>query len=382
MNRTQIKASTFAASALAFASFGDAFLYAYLPVNYSQAGVPLAWIGILLSVNRFVRIFSNTAMVRVFEKYGLRFTTILATCAAILSTLGYALASSVVIWLLCRIVWGLSFSAMRVSTLAYAIQNQKQGIALGISRGLQEAGPMITLLFAPLLLTHFYDAGIFLILATASLPALWFAFSLPKDQPVADIPGYTWRLRLPSLINSLTFISAIIIDGILVIVLGTLFLLHRGDISLLTATSLAAFYLGYRRFCLVVLSPFGGWLADRIGIGHLFSLSFVGVIAGLILICIGWLSLGLLMLFTAYSVNAAITPGVLAQINKNSLFTVAENATWRDIGAAVGTLAGGFLLHASFLNEVLGTATILLTILFTLYSINTRSFLQVAKSWK
>ncbi|HYG02805.1 MAG TPA: hypothetical protein VD927_10195 [Chryseosolibacter sp.] len=378
----KLKASAFAASALAFASFGDAFLYAYLPVNYLLAGVPLAWVGVLLSINRFVRIFSNTAMVRLFDIYGLRTVTILAVITAIVSTLGYAFASSVLIWLTCRIIWGLSFSAMRVSTLAYGIQNEKQGIALGLSRGLQEAGPMIALLFAPFLLRHFQGIDLFLVLAVGSLPALLFAFALPKDKSTHVAAGNRWRLRIPSLFNCLTLVSAILIDGIVVIVLGTLFLLHRPEISLLMATSLAAFYLGYRRMCLVILSPLGGWLADKFGVIRIFNVSLICVIAGLALVSGGWISTGLIIMFTSYSVNAAITPGVLARTKNGSLFSVAENATWRDVGAAVGTLAGGFLLNASSLKIILFVATIVLAILFALHIIRLSRSIQVANLWR
>jgi hypothetical protein len=41
-NDKGIKASAFAALALAFASFGDAFLYPFLPVNFESVGIPVA----------------------------------------------------------------------------------------------------------------------------------------------------------------------------------------------------------------------------------------------------------------------------------------------------------------------------------------------------
>ncbi|HKZ38926.1 MAG TPA: hypothetical protein VJ184_14790, partial [Chryseolinea sp.] len=67
-----LKIPAYASLALAFASFGDAFLYAFLPVNNAAVGVPLVWVGILLSINRFVRIFSNGIMVYLFSIYSLR----------------------------------------------------------------------------------------------------------------------------------------------------------------------------------------------------------------------------------------------------------------------------------------------------------------------
>src|SRR5688572_24054137 len=90
-----LKGPVYASLALTFASFGDAFLYPFLPVNSSAVGVPVFWVGVLLSVNRFVRIFSNTMMVHLFARYGLRDVMTCAVALAIVSTLGYAIASSV-----------------------------------------------------------------------------------------------------------------------------------------------------------------------------------------------------------------------------------------------------------------------------------------------
>ena len=109
INLNTMKAPAFASLALAFASFGDAFLYPFLPVNNSVVGVPVVWIGVLLSINRFVRIISNGWMVHLFAKYGLRTIMILAVIVAIMSTAGYAFANSILIWLLLRICWGTCF---------------------------------------------------------------------------------------------------------------------------------------------------------------------------------------------------------------------------------------------------------------------------------
>src|SRR5688572_6600908 len=127
LNHTGIKASAFAALALAFASFGDAFLYPFLPVNFGSIGVPVLWVGVLLSINRFVRIISNTLLVHAFAKYGLRTIMICAVAMAITSTFGYGIASSVIAWLIFRVIWGLAFSAMRIGTLGYALQQERKG---------------------------------------------------------------------------------------------------------------------------------------------------------------------------------------------------------------------------------------------------------------
>ena len=362
-NEYTLKASSFAALALAFASVGDAFLYPFLPVNFVDVGVPLAWVGVLLSINRFIRIVSNSLMVHAFGKYGLRSIMVVAVSLAITSTLGYGLAKGIIAWVMFRIAWGLAFSAMRIGTIGYALQNQRRGLALGLSRGLQEAGPMVALFLAPLLLKNFETRTIFYLLGCLSLPALYFAYKLPRQNDHTELVEKKAFPGWPSTLNSITLVSATVIDGIVVVVLGVLFLHNRSQIDVVTGTTLAAIYLGYRRLCLVVLSPTGGWIADRIGLQRIYNLTMVMVIFGLIIILFGWIAAGAVILFTFYSINAAITPGLVSTNESHSLAAVAENATWRDIGAAVGTLVGGFLISSEHLTGILLIATFVLAAL-------------------
>jgi MFS family permease len=375
----ELKPPIYASLALAFASFGDAFLYPFLPLNYSAVGVPIAWIGILLSINRFVRILSNARIVRLLEKYGLRTVTIIAVAFAIVSTAGYAIASGVVVWAIFRVIWGLSFSAMRISTLGYALHTSKQGFALGLTKGIQEAGPLMSLILASFILKYLETTSVFLLLTLLSLPALYFAWRLPRlDNKLTSI-GSKVRLRFPSLINSITFVSSFLIDGVIVVVLGVLFVNPKGNIPLTSAAALAALYLGYRRLCLVALSPAGGRLADKIGIGKLFNISLAGVIIGLSVIASGRIEIGVILLFTFYSINVSITPGNISSWQNTRLSAVAENATWRDIGAAVGTLAGGFILASDYQKPVIVFAIFSLALLFCFHLGATNKFFYL---WK
>lgn len=375
---TGLKASAFAALTLAFASFGDAFLYPFLPLHFDDVGIPLAWVGLLLSVNRFVRIISNTAIVHALAKYGIRTMVLLAALLAVMSTFGYGIASGWGIWLLFRIMWGLAFSILRLGTLSYALQQQRRGFALGISKGIQEAGPMAALLMTPFILEYFEPAKIFYLLALLSVPSFYFAWQLPrvsdKTQPLKSMNFFQW----PSSLNSITFISAMLIDGIVVVVMGVLFLHDGVDVTPITATVLAAFYISYKRVCLVAFSPVGGWIADRVGFERIFNISTIFVIAGLILILTGWMRTGFIVVFTFYSMNTTVTPGSIAQDNNHSLAAAAENATWRDIGAALGTLLGGFLIASAHLHTVLIVIIfVFICFLFVHLGISLRPFKQL-----
>ena len=45
-------------SILSLALVGDALIYAVLPVHAETFGINLVWVGVLLSANRFVRVFA------------------------------------------------------------------------------------------------------------------------------------------------------------------------------------------------------------------------------------------------------------------------------------------------------------------------------------
>lgn len=382
VKNSSLKASSFAALALAFASFGDAFLYPFLPVNFNSVGIPIAWIGVLLSINRFIRIISNAWIVHAFAQFGLRTIMILAVVLAITSTLGYGLANGVVAWILFRVMWGLAFSAMRIGTLGYALQHSRKGFALGITRSLQEAGPMIALMIAPLLLTFFRFPEIFYVLTLLSLPALYFVFRLPRLDDKTQFVAGPGVMKWPGTLNSITFMSAILIDGIVVVVLGVLFMHYRDNVTLLAATSLAALYLGYRRICLVVLSPAGGWIADKVGVDRVFSVSMAIVALGLIVMLAGWIGTGSVIVFTFYSINSAVTPGSVSNGNTHALAAVAENVTWRDMGAAVGTVIGGFLISSEHLNTVMLVSIFALVILLFRHLGSEGRVLKLFYLWK
>lgn len=91
---------------------------------------------------------------------------------------------------------------------------------------------------------------------------------------------------------------------------------------------------------------------------------------------------GAAIVFTFYSIHCAITPGSASRTNSHSLAGVAENATWRDIGAAIGTLSGGFVISSSHLNEVLQFGIAAMTILLLVHLGGMELIFKRVFSWK
>ena len=140
---------------------------------------------------------------------------------------------------------------------------------------------MLSLFMAPILITYLDSRTIFCFLSVLSLPALYFAWKLPVKDDKTQMVESRRLLNWPSTLISITLVSAIVVDGIIVVGLGMLFLRNRGQIDLVTATALAASYLGYRRICLVALSTVGGEISDKVGMELMFNISLALVILGM-----------------------------------------------------------------------------------------------------
>lgn len=84
------------------------------------------------------------------------------------------------------------------------------------------------------------------------------------------------------------------------------------------------------------------------------------------------------MVFTFYSINAAVTPGSATKGDTHSLVAVAENVTWRDIGAAVG----GFVISSQYLNTVLAIAIFALIGLLMFHFDRARKANKLFYIWK
>ena len=55
---------------LAVALIGDALIYVVLPLYHREFGISLAMVGVLLSLNRWIRLLANSAVAHLGERIG------------------------------------------------------------------------------------------------------------------------------------------------------------------------------------------------------------------------------------------------------------------------------------------------------------------------
>jgi len=98
----------------AFSLIGDATMYTVLPTHAEQVGIALSSVGIMLGVNRAVRIFLNGPAGLAYDRWPRRRLYVPALFVGALSTVIYALSHSFWPLLLGRLLWGLAWSGIWV----------------------------------------------------------------------------------------------------------------------------------------------------------------------------------------------------------------------------------------------------------------------------
>lgn len=329
------------ALALALALPADTVLYLLLPMFAPAFGVSVAEAGILLAANRLIRIMGYGWVAKFYARRGDRPTGTLAVIAAAISALGYATLSGLWLLLPMRLLWGLAFAALNLSTQAMATA-EAVGAARrsGRSRAIVAVGPMLALPIGALLAEAYGPRTIFFVLAAVAVLGLWAARRLPAE-PHA-VPATGRRLKLPGSLDVWSFLEGFTLDGLFVMGLGYLGkdLLPGG--AVLAAGSLMAL----RYFSELLLSPLGGHMAERLGAERLLvtlslmtTVVLVGFGAGWLWSCAAAIVvLRALQLPLISPIVARRTPG------PGRVQALAARAVWRDIGAGTGPLAAGVLL--------------------------------------
>ncbi|MEM7536613.1 MAG: MFS transporter [Chloroflexota bacterium] len=344
---------------LALAGLGDTLLYPTLPLYASQLGIPLMWVGVLLSINKLVRLGGNYGLALTISRWGYKRVATVGVLLASASTLAYGLNPPLWLWLISRIAWGMAFAALRLCALGYATETAHQGIHLGLSKAIKEFGPMSALFIGPLLITHLDVHITFQIFGAVTALALPLTWLLPNDAQTTK-PKMKGAIDKPTWFDGLIFATALA-DGIVIVTIGLL--LHDTGVADTTILAMSAFLLAVKRLSVMIVGPLSGWLADKWHIRHLFLLSVAGFFVGLVFISTNVTIVGLTTLFVSTAISQTLAAGVALELSTNTkLNTLSSLTTWRDLGTAVGALIGGYLLVASTQEIVYGTLAVMVFI--------------------
>jgi len=337
--------------ALSIAILGDALIYIVLPVNAERFGVSLAWVGILLAANRIVRTFTYGALAQLGERIGIKNLCLLASATAVLSTAMYGVFEGGWPLLFARVVWGLSYGALLLAALGYAASDRaRTGSRVGMSRAIEQVGPLIALTGGAWLAGVVGPREVFLYLALLTGVAVLLALLLPRRNGRPTAPPATSRrmsglLPKPDRLDMLIFWMGFGVDGVFTMTVAIMLAKH---VALDAAMFSAGLVIAGRRVAEMIVAPVSGAIADRFGVRMPLVAASLLLVAGFAMVGAGWLVAGAAATVVARGALGTLIPAAVALFAPTGgLQPLARNQTWRDVGAAAGPLATGFVLGAA-----------------------------------
>ena len=330
---------------LSLVLLGDALIYAVLPVYAESFGITLGWVGVLLSANRFVRVFAYGLIARVIYRFGARQTCIVAAVVATITTAIYGIGQDPVVLLLSRILYGLTYAALVLITLSYAIELRSEaGFRVGISRTIQRIGPIFALLIGTWLVGLVGPKNVFIILAFATTLAIPLSLALPSNSQMENKNATETSISRPQSIDILFFLQGFGVDGVFAV---TIALIFAQDLPAADAVMFGGALLALRHIGEAVAAPAFGWFADRFGARRIFIGSLFFTIVGFVSIAAGLTVTGAIVMLIFRGALASTGPAIIVQSMKSCdpvITPLARMQAWRDLGAAFGPLFTGFAL--------------------------------------
>ncbi|TSD76484.1 MFS transporter [Pseudomonas sp. KBS0710] len=351
--RTADTTSRRAALTLALCLPSDVLLYLLLPMESQAFGITLAQAGVLLAANRLVRIFGYRHVLNFYARNGDRLTCMIAAGAATVCALGNSILSGFAALLGLRLIWGLCFAALNLSTQVLAT-SEPAGAArrAGRSRAVIALGPMLALPLGGWLTLWAGPRPIFMILAGCCLVGLWVARGLPTAGH--DLHSTGRRFKWPDSVAVWSFIEGVALDGLFIFGLSIQAQKILGGDAVLIAGGLMAL----RYASEMLLSPLGGRAAQRFGATSMLLLfSFLSALA---LTAFGsyWVIVGAAAVLVLRALQLPLVTTLVAERNPGTMrvSALASNAVWRDVGAGLGPLLAGLLLPVASAPWVFGLA--------------------------
>lgn len=326
---------------IAFGMIGDTLLYAVLPLYHDEFGVSLVMVGVLLSLNRWIRLLANSGVAAIGDRVGPHFLMVVGAIGSIVSTTAYGLVDDAVVQMAARILWGISYAGLNLSTLAYAVSDRlNAGKRVGASRATIGIVQACSLVGGAWIALQVGPQSVFLIFGGLTLVSLTAALRLPRlaAEPAAQ---RRFRLPVPRRLEIWGFTMGFTGDGVFLL---TLAFLMKDSITSVAPVLATAALLALRWLVEIATGPLGGWVGDRFGARRLSVVNGTLLAAGFLLIALDHELIGALVVVLSRGLfNTLIPVLVVERSHASVLSSQASYSTWRDFGAAVGPLTAPWL---------------------------------------
>lgn len=334
------KGALLTAAVTSVACMADTILYSVLPIYAESIGLSDFWIGLCLSINRFVRIFSHGIIASFILRFGLKRIVLLSSIFSALCSFLYQIPHYIILFAATRMVWGIAYSGFRQAILVYAAHIEKRrNETIALAHFIKSIGPFLILIFGPYIFENIGFVRSYYLLSLFTLPVVALSFFIPKVSLSVEHYDFLRVLRF-SYFKILLFIISFITDGLIIVILFIL-LQDEGSTqsSLLVSVS---FYLLLKRFVSLVLSLLFLQSYKFISVRYHFYIGVLLIVFGLVLLQRELIDVSLVILFigSACIETAAPIEGVDQNVNNSKLEVMASITLWWDIGKAFGAFLG------------------------------------------
>lgn len=384
----------------AAAVLGDAMLFIVLPLYWQEFGLTALWqIGILLSVNRFIRLPISPLVGWFYSKFELRTGVQLALILATATTFSYGFFQSFATLVVARAVWGVAWALLRIGGMLAVVEfstKDNRGKLMGTYNGLWGIGGLVGMLAGGIFVEQLSVFPVTTAFATIGTIAFVIApFVIPKRQQQDDNKRRTHAGRAEKTLSPFTMLvfatgltMGFVVFGLFSVTLSPLVERAMGGQPLeafgviIGAASIAGILQALRWAWDPFVAPFYGKMLDRrplsyswiylpmLGICCLFSL-FALLNSFWLLLC----AVLVFQLLSTFFVTTADTLAARAAAQGNKVKVMTIQAVVVDLGAATGPLVSFFIVDTYELAPLYWLAAAFLSTLSVLwfaYSLNRR----------
>jgi len=331
------RSTVVAAACLGIVWFGDAVIYVVLPLYAPAFGYDTLMVGVLLSVNRVVRILGYGWVGPLARAFGSNVLTAAACAAGALSTLAYGVLSGFVLLFVARMLWGAAWGVINLTMTAYAYgDGQGAGARIGVARAISSIGAFAALVAVGPLCIAIGPYRMFVLYGLIGLITIPLAFLLPS-LPAAPSDVKAVRRWTLTPLNALFFVISFGADGVLGATISVLLAEFMPTTSAIIG---AALLLALQRLVAIVLALFSGPLTDRLGAHRLLLPCTLVIAAGFAVIAMGHVNFGTVIVILARALLGTAGPILAAEKSTDRIAALASYATWTDVGLAAGAFFG------------------------------------------
>lgn len=344
----------------AFCLLGDSMLYIVLPIYWQEAGLSSLWeVGILLSINRLVRVPLGPLVGKWYERAGGRIGLVVAVILAFVTTVSYGF-DGFWLWLLMRSIWGIAWTFLRLGAYSLIVsvsEENNRGQLMGLYNGLYRLGSLGGMIAGALLASMYGLAATAFVLGCFSLPALVLVFlyirpSFQRRHVYTDTDRISisfWKQKSVWITMATALVVAMVYQGMFASTLSRLIENREPMVELgglmIGAAVMASLVQGARWGWEPWAAPWFGRLSDRYGRKRIFvwALLAAAVLFGVMHAPVAywlWLCILLGIQWTATVLTTVMdtlaADEATRQANSTALMTLYSVVT--DVGAALGPL--------------------------------------------